>query len=51
VLLGGGIPLFGSRDSGPVKLEKLSLAESGSVTSLRFKVLRQRQHPTAPIRC
>ena len=50
VLLGGGIPLFGSRDSGPITLEKLSLAESGSVTSLRFKVLRQHQHPAAPAR-
>ncbi len=40
VLLGGGIPLFGSRASGPVNLDKLSIAESGPVTGLRFKVLR-----------
>lgn len=36
VLLGDGVPLFGSHAGGPINLEKLSLAESGAVITLRF---------------
>lgn len=43
VLLGDGIPLFGSGVSGPITLEKLGFAESGQVTDLRFKVLGSKQ--------
>jgi dihydrofolate reductase len=37
VLLGGGVPLFASNASGPINLEKLSIAESGSVVTLRLR--------------
>ncbi len=41
VLLGDGIRLYGaSEDHGEVELERVDLAESGQVTSLRFRVKR-----------
>ena len=40
VLLGGGTPLYAAADAGRVNLEPISSTQSGSVTALRYKVLR-----------
>ena len=41
VLLGDGVRLYGaSEDRGEVELERVDLAESGQVSSLRFRVKR-----------
>jgi dihydrofolate reductase len=39
VLLGEGVRLLDRPGSGPIKLEKTSVAESGQLTDLRFRVL------------
>jgi riboflavin biosynthesis pyrimidine reductase len=41
LLLGDGVRLFGSAGSAaPVRLERISLAASGDITDLRFRVAR-----------
>ena len=39
VLLGAGIRLFERSGGKPIKLEKISVAESGKLTDLRFRVV------------
>lgn len=39
-LLGDGVRLYGSPGTGRVKLEKISCAQSGQLTDLRFRVLK-----------
>jgi dihydrofolate reductase len=41
VLLGEGVRLFEGRPSTPVKLERTALAESGDITDLWFRVLKE----------
>ena len=40
VILGGGVPLFGSLEDRPVDLECTRVVESDGVTHLRFRVVR-----------
>lgn len=40
ILLGKGIRLFGDLSSQPVRLERLQVVESATITDLRFRVLR-----------
>jgi dihydrofolate reductase len=40
VLLGDGVRLFERPDAGRIKLERTSLAQSGQVTDLRFRVVK-----------
>lgn len=42
VLLGGGIRLLESLDSGPVELERTRVVESPEMTHLRFRVMERR---------
>jgi dihydrofolate reductase len=40
ILLGGGTPLFGSLDTRPVALERISVVETPAATHLRFRVVK-----------
>lgn len=40
VLLGDGVRLFDRPESGQIKLDKTSVAESGQLTDLRFRVVK-----------
>jgi dihydrofolate reductase len=40
LLLGDGVRLFDGPGSAPVKLERISLAASGEITDLRFRVAK-----------
>jgi dihydrofolate reductase len=40
ILLGGGTPLFGSLDTRPVTLERISVVETPAATHLRFRVVK-----------
>ncbi len=40
ILRGDGIRFFSSPDSAPFTLEKMGVAEAGSLTDLRFRVVR-----------
>jgi len=42
VLLGDGVRLFAKGSAAPVRLEKVSVAESGQLTDLRFLVVKER---------
>jgi hypothetical protein len=42
VLLGDGVRPFASADAAPVRLETVSVAESGPLTDLRFIVVKER---------
>jgi dihydrofolate reductase len=41
VLLGDGTRLFAAPARGQIHLEKVSVTQSGSVTNLRFRVVKQ----------
>jgi riboflavin biosynthesis pyrimidine reductase len=40
VLLGDGVRLFGSPGQGRINLERTSVAKSGQLTDLRFRVVK-----------
>jgi dihydrofolate reductase len=47
VLLGDGVRLFAASEIQPIALTRLTLAESGQITDLRFGVLRREENPHA----